>query len=675
MTSESSQQLTHELFSENTRRLVDQVKQNLGAAEQLRDIADKVADDMRYQITRFALSLKTTTFKKEELKAFFDQPYYMYPVPRKNQKGELTGEVRKDAWHLVIPRWIDAAFGWLVSQTASFNVFLVNKYMDWLGELPGEVKKQLGWKEALDLKLVGDHLQGPKEAITVALQKYKPFIKRLDDQGILINPSRTFELLAALVKDGILPFTPKPVAAEDLVDPPRVSTDFGEKRDYQMEAWKKFLQYSNVGVFFPPSTGKTWIGMWAAASLKGPHLIVVPTRVIQDQWLARLKAHTTLKDGEDYVICTYQSAIRQHADGFKTKSGLVPWSLVVIDEVHHLPADWFSKLALIKKKYGIGLSASPFREDGREDFIFAFSGFPVGLGWEYFRKLGLIRKPLAQLWIVKDVNRKIARIGDLLKGNKRTVIFADGIDFGKSIAARFKIPHIYGDTKEDRIKLIEDAFAKEPYALVGSRVLDEGVSLPAIERIVEVDWLGASRRQELQRFTRLLHSKEETEGESHILMTENEYLRDHDRFYALYDKGFAVRVNATEVNEERLANRMRSGEVPIVRRTKPQKEINPEETSAAPAVSSTGVAGTLELPGIKKLLGSMTGSQQKFFRYLVTNDTKWFKAQSPVFYAGLGYSNYKAFDASVEPSKLVKRGLVEKGTVDGQVAYRTNMSS
>jgi len=466
------------------------LRTDISVAGEVKEIASKIEEDLKFQITRFAISLKTHKFKKEELDNFFAQPYYMYPIPKKNRQGDTTGEVRRDAWYLVIPRWIDAQFGWLVQQTASFNVFEVNRYMDWLGDLPSEVKQQIGWKDTPPLKVQGEWLTGPRDALVQAMGRYKPFVKRLDEKGILINPSRTFELLAALVKDGILPFSPKPVPAEDLIDPPRVKQDF-ERRDYQQEAWKKFLQYGNVGIFWPPSIGKTWIGMWGMASVKGPHLVVVPSRVIQDQWRARLAFHTSLIENQDYRVETYQSAIRNFADGLKTKDGVVPWSLVITDEAHHLPADWFSKLTLIKRKYGMGLSATPFREDEREDFIFAFTGFPVGLGWEHFRKIGLIRKPTAHVWIVKNLDAKLRRIRELLKENKRTIIFCDSIELGKSIAAANKIPHIWGDTKEDRIKLIADAFGKEPYALVGSRVLDEGVSLPDIQRIIEVDWLGA----------------------------------------------------------------------------------------------------------------------------------------------------------------------------------------
>ena len=64
------------------------------------------------------------------------------------------------------------------------------------------------------------------------------------------------------------------------------------------------------------------------------------------------------------------------------------WALTIYDECQRLPADTFSRLAVIRTKYRIGLSASPHHEDGRESYIFALTGFPVGLNWQEYMKIG-----------------------------------------------------------------------------------------------------------------------------------------------------------------------------------------------------------------------------------------------------------------------------------------------
>ena len=82
---------------------------------------------------------------------------------------------------------------------------------------------------------------------------------------------------------------------------------------------------------------------------------------------------------------------------------------------------------------------------------------------------------------------------------------------------------------------------RQAQAVVVSRVADEGVSLPDIERVIEVAFLYGSRMQESQRFGRLMHALRE-EPEHIIIMTEEEYQRYHKRLYAIIERGFRIEV-------------------------------------------------------------------------------------------------------------------------------------
>ncbi len=73
-----------------------------------------------------------------------------------------------------------------------------------------------------------------------------------------------------------------------------------------------------------------------------------------------------------------------------------------------------------------------------------------------------------------------------------------------------------------------------------SRVGDEGISLPDIRRVIEVDFLYGSRRQEAQRMGRLFHGKEP--GEHIILMTERELESYEKRLYSIYEKGWHIKI-------------------------------------------------------------------------------------------------------------------------------------
>lgn len=641
-----TEQIAETLQLDRVKFLLEQIKSAVPMFEELAGLSEEAQNKARDLITQYALSLRGTRVKTEELEGFFKKPYHLMPV--RKTKGE-----EPDAWYLLMPRFIDAAFGYLDHQTDSFNVFIINRYVEWLGALPEELKRQLGWKTPLQLEMEGTFLKGPPDALKEAWTKYRPYLSRQEKEGIVINQKTAFQLIASLVKDGILPFTPKPVLAEDQVERPVKFELF----DYQRDAWKEFLRYGNIGVFYPASVGKTFLAMWIMSHVKGPHLVVAPTRILVEQWQERLSLFTDLKEGVDYAVTTYQGA-KKYMDRV--------WSSEIIDEVHHLPADQFVKLSFIKRKYTVGLSASPQREDGREHYIFALTGKPVGLGWEHFRKLGIIRSPTLNVHLVKDFNGKLGILRRLLVGDKKTIIFADSIEIGKTIAARFQAPHVHGETKEDRLKTIQDA-----RLAVVSRVGDEGVSLPDIEQVIEIDWLYGSRRQELQRFTRTLHSKQK-EPEYHILMTGEEYLHDRKRLFSVMDKGFAVKIHEEGVSQEALAKRLREG-TPIRLPRQPSPKEEPVSPTVPVQSTPSNIAGILELPGVKRTMAQLTGSQRKVYQLLLQNDGTWFKkGKLPLL---LGYNSPVRLDDTVHIGELVKRGLIERGRVDGETAYRTNVSA
>jgi DNA excision repair protein ERCC-3 len=625
--------------------LIEQLTNVGPALKELSSVTDEARKAVEKEIVDFALSIKTSKLNKDELENFFKKPYFLEPVPR-----------RSDSWYLIIPKFIDVRFGWLEPSSANeaYNKFLLNRYMDWLGEIPQAIKKQLNWKAPPELTLEGEELHGSKEGLNYAWQKYRPLLRDRDENRIKVNGKRAFELIASLVKDGILPFSIKPVDPADLTER---KIDF-ELREYQQQAWEDLKRYSAIGVFYPPSTGKTIIGLWVMTHLKPKHLVVVPTRLLKEQWTERIQTHTDLKP-EEYAVMTYQAAI--------TKAVNETWSTLIIDEVHHLPANTFVKLALIKRKYTVGLSASPFREDGREEYVFALSGKPVGLSWEYFKELNIIKSPTCHVWIVKNSDAKMKRLESLLEEDRRTIIFSDSIAVGEAIKLKFKIPFVNGST-EDNMETIN-----ANRTVVVSRVGDEGMSLPDIERVIEVSWLGGSRRQELQRTTRLLHSKTD-EQENHVLMTLEEYLRDRKRLFAIMDKGFKIVLHKEGVSEKVIEMHEQSGYVPPrprAAKTANGNGNNPDvQAPTMPAISGQS-ATYLKLPGVQRMTALMSKKELEFFTLLLDHDGEWFSTDKLPFL--LGYSSKHSLQVNFDFSKMISRGWIEKQKEGNSTSYRTNM--
>ena len=167
----------------------------------------------------------------------------------------------------------------------------------------------------------------------------------------------------------------------------------------------------------------------------------------------------------------------------------------------------------------------------------------------------------------------------------RTVIFSDSLDVGKAVAGRFKAPFAYGASDRNMETIMNNR------TVVVSRVADEGMSLPDIERVIEVSWLGRSRRQELQRTTRLLHSQTQ-EQENHILMTLEEYLHDRKRLFSIMDKGFKIVLHREGVSEKVIEQR---GSAPRPRKT-------PEPSTPPAQVPQVPMAVAQRPPGITRTL-------------------------------------------------------------------------
>lgn len=448
---------------------------------------------------------------KNLLRQFLRKPYLILPKDR-------------DRWYVIVPRWIDMQLGWLERQTEGYNIFIVDRYTKWFtGFIPPELEKQFKFHE-YPVRVFNGILETRKEFIDAVWSRYRKFLyKKIEEDKIKIKRGYEFELIASLIEDGILPFTPKPVDEEDL-RPPALKEKI-KLREYQVEALNKFLEYGAVGIYWPFGAGKSFLGIYLLSILKGDKLVIVPTVTLKEQWINRIRRYIKEEHWHEIQVETYASFHKvRNRD----------WMLVVFDECHHLPANTYVRLATLKTKYRVGLSGTPYREDGRENYIIALTGYPIGLDWRYFKELGIVKMPRVIVYLVPSRSAKIKFVKEAIKNSGKTVIFCDSLDLGHRLAKEIGAPFIYGETT-NRIEKLE-----ENEIVVISRVGDEGISLPDLDTVIEIDFLYGSRRQELQRAGRLLHARKI--GNHIILMTPDEYEKYEKRLLSLYEKGFKIEV-------------------------------------------------------------------------------------------------------------------------------------
>lgn len=508
------------------------------------------------------------TFESEMVKQFLNKPYVILPRGTKEQE-----------WLMIIPKFFDFNVGWLLQSTDSYNVFIVNKYADYLGAVPKEFQSLFKFKPRMPLKVLDGVMLTGEDHQDAAWERYKRFLSaKKGSDAIRIKKGRSFDLIAALIDDGILPFMRKPVAKEHRVKAGWNLDDMSigvrqnllkrTEMKFFKDAMSKFYKTGAVGVYWATGVGKTLIGLEVLSSVRvdnRPNVVISGTSAaLQLQWQQRL---SSVKLAAETLVVPFQS-------WHKIKD--LDVGVMIIDECHHLPANSFSKIATMNCEYRMGLSATPYREDGRSDYIFALTGFPIGLDWKVLIDLGLIIEPEITLYLSNNYAQKRKKLSELLRDPVKTLIYCFSVQEGKSLSREFSIPFVYGDTPvKERLEII-----KNSHQTIVSSAMGEGISVRNIQRTVTYNFLFGSRQEETQFFGRLLHGAEK--GKHVILMTDDEYERYGKRLYGIQEKGFKIAVirvgGSVRASRPKPASRTRVREVRETIGVAPTKVVKPKVT-------------------------------------------------------------------------------------------------
>ena len=494
-----------------SEKAVAELQQDLREREE--KLRQAFAEAMQY--------IESSTIDLDELDSFVSEwtkrPYAI--IPRKERE-----------WLLIVPKIFKLHFGWFEREEGAYNVFVVNPYFDLIQPIPPQLKEELDLSRPFDGILVDQGrliIKRPdKDPIKKVQKHYQRYLaqKPIDERTLRVKKGQEFNLIAALIRDGILPFVPRPVSSEDIQDRHCKFT----LRDYQQRDFDRFLELGACGIFYPMGMGKTVMGLEAMCQLKGRKLVLVPSVMLREQWLENIRENTDLRPDE-YLVQVYHK-------NYVPKLMREEWTLVIYDECHRLPANTFLQLSTLRTKYRLNLTATPFREDGRIDLVWALSGMPLGVNWTYFLERGLIIQPEIVVFIESDIRAKTERCDDLLTREGKTIIFCDSLDLGHRLSKRYQIPFIHGGTPaKDRMVTV-----RKSEQVIVSRVGDMGISVSDLERVIEFDFLYGSRSQEMQRMGRLFHGA--YRGEHNVLMTVKQYIRHRKRLYGVYEKGFKVKI-------------------------------------------------------------------------------------------------------------------------------------
>lgn len=448
--------------------------------------------------------------------------------------------------------------------------------------MPKVVVRRVGSEIVLEPNtFLGDIVKDLREAGLVKYDRSRRIF-------VVSKPMHFFEVLNRLRGKGIRVIDETGIKPRQEL-PVRLSFR-GELRPYQREALEAWSRNGFRGVIsLPTGAGKTVVAIAAIAQLSVRTLVVAFTKEQMFQWRDKILEFTDAppsmiglfyseeKRIAPITITTYQSAHR-YVDQLSPY-----YSFLIIDEVHHLPAEKFRYIAEHSVAiYRMGLSATVIREDGRHVDLFPLMGglvyhksadelaeegflarfrlivLKVDLtpeertkyrklleeyralvggrtfdqllqaarqGDEIAIKALRIRSEIRQL--VHNASKKLELVKkivdeELSRGSK-ILVFTQYVDQAKKLAEMLRALYITGELDETtRRSRLERFKSARSGVLVLTTVGDEGIDIPDANVGIIVAGTG-SRRQYIQRLGRLLRPAPGKEARLYEIIVRNTF--------------------------------------------------------------------------------------------------------------------------------------------------------
>ncbi|KAL3313612.1 TFIIH basal transcription factor complex helicase XPB subunit, partial [Cichlidogyrus casuarinus] len=332
-------------------------------------------------------------------------------------------------------------------------------------------------------------------------------------------------------------------------------------RPYQEKSLRKMFGNGRARsgvIVLPCGAGKTLVGVTATCTVRKPTLCLATSGVAVEQWRSQFKLWSTAEDSHilrftadakdrpsaSHCICisTYSMIAFMGKRSYEAERVFEwvrsqEWGLVVLDEVHTIPAKMFRRvLTFVRAHCKLGLTATLVREDDKiTDLNFLVGPKLYEANWLELQKRGFIaRVQCAEVWcpmspefyreflkmksmkklLLAVMNPNKFRACEYLiryheKRNDKVIVFSDNVFALKYYAKKMGRPYLYGPTGQaERMQILQN-FKHNPNVstIFVSKVADNSFDLPEATVLIQISMHGGSRRQEAQRLGRVLRAK------------------------------------------------------------------------------------------------------------------------------------------------------------------------
>lgn len=374
-------------------------------------------------------------------------------------------------------------------------------------------------------------------------------------------------------------------------------------RYYQEHALSKMFGNGRARsgiIVLPCGAGKTLVGITAACTEKKSIIVLCTSATSAGQWRTEFIKWSNINPDDVIIftstekgrvpnraciiICTYsmvtQNTRRAH-DSKQTMDQITAreWGLMVLDEVHVVPAEMFRRVTeRIKTHSKLGLTATLLREDDKiKDLNFLIGPKLYEANWLQLSEEGHIaRVQCAEVWcpmttefyseylkakttnkrgLLSTMNpRKFQACQFLIDFHERRgdkiIVFSDNVYALRQYAEGLKKPYIFGDTgQRERDMVLQNFQYNDAVSTIFlSKIGDTSLDLPEATCLIQISSHYGSRRQEAQRLGRILRAKRRNDEGfnaffySLVSKDTNEMYYSSKRQAFLVDQGYAFKV-------------------------------------------------------------------------------------------------------------------------------------
>ncbi|MBE3046702.1 helicase-associated domain-containing protein, partial [Candidatus Bathyarchaeota archaeon] len=383
-------------------------------------------------------------------------------------------------------------------------------------------------------------------------------------------------------------------------------------RPYQEKSLSKMFGNGRAKsgiIVLPCGAGKTLVGITAAVTIKKGIIVLCTSSMSVVQWRNEFLKWSNIS-GDDVcaftsdskngmftgntgvIVTTYSMVTQTRERSHEAKKMMEfltsrEWGLMLLDEVHVVPANIFRKVtSSIKSHSKLGLTATLLREDDKiSDLNFLIGPKLYEANWMELSEQGHIAKvQCAEVWCSMpteffdqylQATHRQRPLLYIMNPNKfqacqyliqyhedrgdKIIVFSDNVYALKMYALKLNKAFIFGGTAQsERLQVLEN-FQHNPEVntLFLSKIGDTSLDLPEATCLIQISSHYGSRRQEAQRLGRILRAKRRNDEGfnaffySLVSKDTDEMHYSHKRQAFLVDQGYAFKVITQLANIER----------------------------------------------------------------------------------------------------------------------------